>query len=282
MSDITKFISSIEKISSPPSIFVKINELINDPTSSAAKIGAVVEKDQALTSKLLQMVNSAFYALPYHIETVTRAITLIGFNQLRDMVLAVSVRRLFNEFDKDSPITMQSFWEHSIACGIASRVLAVFKGERSAETFFIAGFLHDFGRLVLLENFPKQYKEVYTIVEDEKRPPEEVEKKIFGFDHAEVGAELMKVWNLPESLCDAVALHHDPSKSINHKDLTSVVHIADIVVHAFEFGFSGNPFVPPLDSTALSNSGLKVSMLEPALKKIDEQFQDSKQFLLSN
>ncbi|MFQ5706183.1 MAG: HDOD domain-containing protein [bacterium] len=280
MDDIETLVRSVKKISSLPTIYVKVNELINDPTSCAADLGRVIEKDQALTAKLLRLANSAFYGFPGRIETVTRAVTIIGFKQLKDLVLALSVRSVFNEFGKNSPINMKSFWEHSIACGIASRVLAVYKGEQRPESFFVAGFLHDFGRLVLLENFPEKYVEVYEMARESNRLAFEIEREVFGFTHAEVGGELIRTWNLPASLSEAIRYHHDPSKSRDDSDLTAVVHIANIVVHACEIGFSGDFLVPPLSRVAWDLTGLKSSILATAVAKVYEQFDDSIAFLM--
>ncbi len=280
MDDVTTLVRSVKKISSLPTIFIKVNELIDDPTSCAADLGRIIEKDQALTSKLLRLANSAFYGFPSQIETVTRAITIIGFKQLKDLVLAASVRSAFNQFGKDSPINMKNFWEHSIACGIASRVLAVYKGEKSPESYFVAGFLHDFGRLVILEHFSKKYMEVYNIAKSENRLANEIEKEIFGFTHADIGAELIKAWNLPKSLGEAIAHHHDPSNSQNYQDLTAIVHIANIIVHACKFGFSGNFLVPPLNPEAWELTGLKSSVLGPVIAKIYQQYEDSIAFFI--
>lgn len=279
MNDVATLVRSVKNISSLPTIYVKVNELINDPTSCAADLGRVVEKDQALTSKLLRLANSAFYSFPGRIETITRAITIIGFKQLKDLVLAISVREAFNEFGKDSPVNMKNFWQHSIGCGIASRVLAVYRGELIAESFFIAGLLHDFGRLILLEIYPKKFKEVHETAKKENLSVEEVEQTIFGFTHADVGAELVKAWNLSEALSEAIAYHHVPSLSTNYPELTATVHLANIITHVLQLGFSGDLFVPPLDRDAWKITGLKSSMLEPAINKICEQYEDSIEFL---
>ncbi|RMF60849.1 MAG: HDOD domain-containing protein [Calditrichaeota bacterium] len=282
MEDVTTLVQSVKKISSLPTIFVRVNELINDPTSCANDLGRVIEKDQALTSGLLKLANSAFYGFPGRIDTVSRAITIIGFKQLRELVLAVSVRSAFSEFGQDSPINMTSFWEHSIACGIASRVLAIYSGETIPETHFVAGFLHDFGRLILLENYPQKYKEVHEVVRTEAWMTTEVEKEVFGFTHTDVGGELIRAWNLPESLVEAVRFHHEPEKATHYGELTAIVHLANIIVQACEIGFSGEFLVPPLSDEAWRKTGLQPGVLEPVVDKLYEQFEDMRAFLMSD
>jgi len=281
MNDIKTIVQSVEGLSSLPAIYLKVNETINDPTSSAADLGSIVEKDHGLTSRLLRLANSAFYAFPGRIDTITRAITIIGFKQLQDLVLAISVKQSFREFGKDSPINMQSFWEHSIACGIASRILATYKGDRNAESYFVAGFLHDIGRLVLLECYPKQYLEVYEITSKEWRLTVDVEKEVFGFTHADLGGELIRSWNLPDSLAEAACYHHDPLQANGYAAFTSVIHFANTLVNAWQIGFSGEHLVPPLNPDAWLLTGLKVSVLESVIKETLSQYQESNAFLIS-
>lgn len=269
----------MDNIPSLPSIFLKITEAIEDPRTNAAYLGRIVEKDQALTSRLLRLANSALYGFPNRIESVTRAIAMIGFNQLRDLVLALSVRETFGKFSIDSRLTMKSFWEHSIGCGIASRTLAILKGEKNTETYFVAGFLHDLGRLLLLEHYPGKYAEVCRLAEQENMMMYQMEKQKLDFTHADVGGALLKAWNLPNSLVEAVTYHHKPLASVQNRELAAIVHAADIIVHALEIGFSGERLVPPLDSEAWLHIGLNETSLETAVERIFDQYHDATDFL---
>ncbi|MFQ5652280.1 MAG: HDOD domain-containing protein [bacterium] len=280
MEDLSALVLKVKRISSLPTIFLKVNELIDDPMSCASDLGKVIEKDQALTSRLLRLANSAFYGFPGRIETVARAVSLIGFKQLKELVLAMSVRSIFSGFDKSSPINMQSFWQHSIACAIASRNLAILNGVKMPESYFVAGFLHDFGRLILLEQFPQQFAEVVEVAANKVRLVYEVEQEVFGFTHSDVGAELIRSWQLPAGLTEAVACHHTPAQSKDSSHLTAIVHVANVVVHACQLGFSGDRLVPPLDEQAWQLSGLKISMLEPAVNKTNEQLEELSEFLV--
>ncbi len=280
MDDLHTLLLKVKRISSLPTIFLRVNELINDPRSSAADLGRVIEKDQALTSRLLRLANSAFYGFPGKIETVSRAVSIIGFKQLQELVLAISVRSIFSGFASSSPINMRSFWQHSIACGIASRNFAILKGIKAPESFFVAGFLHDFGRLILLEHYPQKYAEVYDTATRKQVFIHEVEKELFGFTHADVGGELIRTWRLPAGLAEAIAYHHHPQKAHEYAELTAIVHIANVTVHACQFGFSGDQFVPVLSEEAWRLTGLKASVLEPAVNKTQEQLDELFEFLI--
>lgn len=274
MEDLSVLVHNVKKISSLPTVFLKINEVINDPCSSAADLGKVIEKDQALTTRLLRLANSAFYGLPGKVDTVSRAVALIGFKQLQELVLAMSVRSLFTGFGQNSAINMRSFWAHSIACGIACKTLAILRGMRSPESFFVAGFLHDFGRLIMLEQFPQQCSEIYEAAREQGRLLYEVEQEVFGFTHADVGGELVNCWRMPGVLAEAIKYHHRPEGAREFPLLAAMVHIANILAHAGHFGMSGDHLVPPMSTDAWKSASLKVSMLEPAMNKTHEQFQD--------
>ncbi len=281
MDDVKTLVRSVKSISSLPTVFIKVGELIEDPESSAVQVGQVIENDPALTSKLLQLANSAFYGFRGRIETVTRAVSIIGFKQLKDLVLAISVRSTFGEFEDNSMLTMKKFWEHCIASGIACRVLSVYQGNRACESAFVAGFLHDLGRLLLLERYPEKCLRIYEIAREEGRAPEEIEREVFGFTHADVGSELVRTWNLPASLAAAIAFHHCPSQANEHAKLASIVHVADVIVHSCEMGTSGNFRVPALDKEAWKATGLKSSALNPAVLKLHEQFEETTAFFLN-
>ena len=128
------------EIPSLPMIFTRIDEAVNNPRSSLADIGRIISEDSSLTARLLKIVNSAFYSFPSKIETISRAVTVVGTQQLRDLALATSVMKLFQGIPPDL-INMEAFWKHSIACGVAARVLAAHKREANIERFFVAGIL---------------------------------------------------------------------------------------------------------------------------------------------
>lgn len=280
MENLSKLVRGLKTIPSLPTIYIKVNEIVNDPMSSAADLGRVIEKDPALTSKLLRLVNSAFYGFSGRIKTVTRAITIIGFNQLRDLVLAASVQKLFDGV-QDNGISIRNLWAHNLACGIASRVLAVHRGEKNPESFFVAGLLHDLGRLMMLANYPEKYLTVCQTAIENQCLIHEVEVETFGFTHAQIGGELGRVWKLPGSLIEAISYHHDPLKSTNSTKLTAVVHIADVLVHAFRFGFTCGT-VPPLESESWRQVDLKVGDLKPVVDRIFEQFDDAGAYLFGS
>ena len=258
------------QLSSFSVIHTRLNEAINNPRTSMSDIGRIISDDSGLTARLLRLVNSSFYGFPSKIETVTRAIVIIGLQQLRDLALATSVMDVFKGIPEHL-VSMESFWQHSIACGVAARILAGYHRETNIERFFVAGMLHDVGRLVINAKMPDQANETFRRYELNSEPLYMAECKVIGFDHAAVGHALLKKWNLSPSLQEMVGYHHNPSKARRFPVEAGIVHIADIIVHTTQYGTSGERFVPPLDEEAWKGLDLPTSILSPTLDQLEQQ-----------
>jgi HD-like signal output (HDOD) protein len=261
------------EVSSLPVVYYKINEAINNPRTSMANIGKIISDDPGLTVRLLRLVNSAFYGFPSKIETITQALVIIGTNQLRDLVLATSITRLFEGIPEDL-VTMDSFWRHSIACGIAAKTLATYRNETNVERFLIAGMLHDIGRLILYKKGGDQAREILLRCHLNKTLLFLTEQELLGFDHAALGRRLLQAWNLPLSLEEAVAFHHIPHEAMHYPVEATIVHLADIMVNALQWGSSGEHYVPPLDERAWERIGLSISILSPVLDSMNQQMDE--------
>ena len=154
-----EIIKGNEDLPSLPAIFNEVNEAVDDPRSSMGDIAEIISSDISLSARILRLVNSAFFGFPSRIDTISHAVTIIGTQQLRDLVLATAVIDLFRGIPSEL-VDMRSFWQHSISCGIASRILSSYHREANIEHFFVAGLLHDLGRLILYIKIPDQTKEI--------------------------------------------------------------------------------------------------------------------------
>jgi HD-like signal output (HDOD) protein len=274
-------VKSAGSISSLPTIFIRINDAVNNPRSSLADIGRVISEDPGLTARLLRIVNSAFYSFPSKIDTISRAVTIVGTQQLRDLALATSVMKVFKGIPEDL-INMEAFWCHSIGCGITARVLASHRREANLERHFVTGMLHDIGRLLLFMNLPKQSRAALMRCQRSEELLYKVEREEIGFDHATVGSALLQAWNLPASLEEVVAFHHAPQKALRYPIETAIVHVADIITHTMELGSSGERLVPHLNSEAWEKIGLPASLLPATLGQVEKQFHDATQMILQD
>jgi HD-like signal output (HDOD) protein len=267
------------QLSSLPIIYTKINEAVNNPQSSMKDISDIISDDPGLTSRLLQLVNSAFYCFPSRVETVSRAIFIVGTRQIRDLALATSIMNVF-EGIPEVLVNMESFWRHSVACGLAAKILATYRRcEINVERFFAAGIIHDIGRLVIYKKIPEAAQAMILHCKSHREPLFSVEKETIGFDHSELGRYLMQFWNLPPSLEEVVAYHHTPQEARRYPIETAVIHIADIIVHAMELGNSGEQYIPPVDEKAWQLIGIPTSALSPTLDQLEREVGDVVQSL---
>lgn len=263
-----------------PTVFMKINETIMNPKSSARDIADAISLDTSLSARLLKIVNSAFYGFPSQIDTLTRAVAIVGTKQLSILAFGIKIISMFESISSDT-IDMKSFWKHSIACGVISRIIAGYKNIRNTERLFVAGLLHDIGRLILYSYMPavalcalQKAKETSGLLYD-------MEHEIMKLDHATIGKLLLKKWKLPFSLEDIVAHHHIPQKSQNQLEC-SIVHLADIITNAIKIGTSGEYYVPPLDPFSWDRIELSEKVLTSIIHQSDRQFDEIIQLFFSH
>ena len=275
--DPKKIIQSRIKLPSLPTIFHQINEAINDPKCSATHIANIISKDQSLSARLLQMVNSAFYNFPSKIDTISRAVAIIGTKQLSTLSLGTCALAVFKDVPSDL-IDMKSFWKHSVACGIIARILASYKNNTLTERFFVGGLLHDIGRLILFMSIPEISKEALLKAKETGCMLHQAENDLIGFDHSRMGGILLKEWKLPISLENIVRFHHIKTESQIKLD-TAVAHIADIMANALEIGSSGEHNVPPLVPKAWAEIGLSAGIITATVDQAKHHIDETMQIL---
>lgn len=276
--DLRKLVEQNPQISSLPTIFYQINEAVEDPECSFVEIGQIISGDPALSARLLRIVNSSFFGFPSKIETIAHAVTIVGTAQLHDLALATTVVNQFKNVPKNV-INMEKFWLHSVATGLAARVIAVYRRELNADRFYLMGMLHDLGRLVLFLNAPEQMEKVMSRYAEEGLL-HHAENQVIGFDHADVLGMLLEVWQLPEMLQEAVAYHHIPNETPNYPTASSIVHIADIIAHAMELGTCGEHYVPPLNAKAWEMLDLPIRLLPSIIEQVDRQANEAVEMFL--
>lgn len=242
-------VESVSSVPSLPVIFERLSAVTEDPRSSSRDIEAIVREDSSLAGRLLRLANSAYFGFPARVDTLSRAITLVGSRQLRDLAIATAVMEIFRGV-APSRVSMKSFWRHSVACGLVARILASWRRETNCEQHFVTGLVHDIGRLILLIKQGDNMAAAMDSAASSASMLYECEARRFGFDHAAVGSVLLQRRNLPEYICAAVAFHHAPERAGVHKQAAAIVHVADILVNGMACGTSGERYVPPLNAEA--------------------------------
>ncbi len=269
------------EVSSLPTIHIRLEEAINNPKKSMSDIAKVIREDPGLTARLLRIVNSAFYNFPSRVETISQAVTIVGTQQLSALALATSVMNMFKGI-QSTLVSMDSFWRHSIACGLAARVLATMRRDNNAERFLVAGMLHDIGRLILYTKLTDKSQEILNTARQQPQLLYETERDALGFTHAVVGGLLLQSWKLPTSLEEIVMYHHNPMSATRFPMETAIVHVSDIIVHSMQLGTSGERYIPPLDPAAWEKLNLHPSVLASVEEQVDRQYQDALQTMMAD
>lgn len=259
-------------------IYFRLRDAIRDPGASAGHIAGIIGRDPGLAASLLRLANSPFYALGRPIDSLARGVLVIGAGELAQLALGIAVVDRF----KDIPpccLTMRQTWEHAVGCGVMARVLAARVGGLQEERFFVAGLLHDLGRLVMLRRLPRHVARSMALAREEKLPLWRAERAVMGFDHAAVGRTLVERWQLPGELAAAVGDHHDGRATGLD---AAIVQVADAAAVAAGFGSNGSPLVPSVDDAVWAVPGLPPSALAVAFSQARRQVGDIVSSLLAN
>lgn len=274
-----QFLKDAGPLPSLPTIYAEISAAVDDPKASSRKIGEIVAKDQGLTTRLLRLANSAFYAFPGRIDTVTEAVTLIGLEQVRSLALATKVIDLFKDVPSEL-LSVGSFWGHSLACGLCARLLALERRDPNSERLFVAGLLHDVGRLVVLTRAPGPAAEVLRRSKETGEPVLRAETHRLGFTHADLAGRLLQQWKIPADLAEIVRSHHQPQHARLAQLETAAVHLADVIVSGLGYGESGEYVVPGFSPEPVVRLQLRRDFLSSCVSALDEQFRPVAAILL--
>jgi putative nucleotidyltransferase with HDIG domain len=257
---IVELVQGVDGLVTLPHVFVRINQLIENPDSTTDDIAKAVNLDPSFTARLLRVANSSFYGLPASIDTVSKAVSVIGTSQIRNLALSTAIASSFAGLP-NTLVSMDNFWRHSLYCALAARNLAMLSGKCDAEAVFTAGLLHDIGELIIFNRLPEQAKAALLQVLDsvDELAIYQAEQAIIGFDHAQVGAELARQWKLPPMLQECIAFHHDIHAAMFYPRETALVHIANILALMAELQTLELADVAPIDGEAWNITGLSAA-----------------------
>ncbi|MGE5467591.1 MAG: HDOD domain-containing protein [Ignavibacteria bacterium] len=278
MTSAADLVKDVRGLVTLPDVYVRISRLIEDPQSSATDIAKAIAQDPAFTLRLLKVANSALYRFPSEVGTVGKAVSIIGTSQVRNLALSMSVAKCFAALPNDL-VSMANFWRHSLFCALIARHLAKVARRVDPDALFTAGLLHDIGELVIFNRLPQQAREALALVLDsgDELPVFEAERQVMAFDHAAVGGELARHWNLPSLLEECIACHHEIAGAAQHPREAAIVHIANSLALMAELDTLDPEAVTPLGPLAWLQAGLDTDCIEPAVREAQEAIAEIEQ-----
>lgn len=256
---------SVKDLPTLPKVLEEVSKLVERPDSSTEEVARLISTDQVLSAKVLKMVNSPIYGFPGRISSIEHALMLLGFNVLRGVIVSTSVFDVMNQ-------NMVGLWEHSLGSALAATSVARAAGLRDPDEYSVPGLLHDLGKVVATVQLPELKEIIEGLVKQNDMLYLDAEREVMGFGHDRINAWLADHWKLPPNIKEGMSYHHKPQLAQLYPDMASVVHIADFMVRAFEYGFSGDDNVTYLRPEALKRLKLRPADVERILDHLSEQF----------
>jgi HD-like signal output (HDOD) protein len=270
-----RIICNIRDLPTLPTVYLALSEVIADPSSTAADVSKIVSCDQASAARVLRLANSVLYGFPGQIDTISRAVVVLGFDEVRNLVLSTTVMDLFSKQDRAFSFRPADFWAHSVAVGTATRLIGQACRMPNPENCFVAGVLHDIGKLAFFEFAEKEFSRALDQANKGQWPLYEVEREVLGMDHSRGGHLLVEKWNLPADIQKAIRCHHSGINTDGPDLLTAAVHLADILVRALELGFGGDDLIPRPNTQAWDLLDLPPQALSRIAPDLLSNFQEA-------
>ena len=275
-----KKLERIEDLPTLPTILFEVNRLLEDINTSAKVLSDTIEKDQSMVVKILKLVNSAFYGFRSRISDISNAVVLLGFNTVRNSVISVSIIKAFSGKNALKGFDIADFWRHSIAVAVTSKRLAEKCRVEAPDNCFVAGLLHDIGKLILSQYFQDLFTRVWITAQKENLTFYEAEKKEISVKHPEIGSFLAKRWQFPDHLVDAIKCHHAVRKSVSNYDLLLIVYGADIIVNHCAMEPEKSIDISAVHPDAVEMLGAYMGNIDEWYEKLKDEIESACEFFL--
>ncbi len=265
-------LQNIRNLPSIPLVIFEVSRLLEDPMTNASDLAELISKDQGMVTKILTIANSPFYGLSKKISTIEFAIVILGFENIKNIIIALSMIGAFKGQGKNW--NRKEYWYHCLATASIAKKLAEDLGYPKSGEAFTAGLLHDLGIAIIQLYFNKEYNKIYKLVKSVKVGFLEAEAEILNITHQEIGNFLVEKWNLPKALCDSILHHHNPEQASENNSLVSIIHLADYLSWELDFGRFEFDKDFKLDLSIIDVFGWAEEYLDEFIESYREIFQD--------
>lgn len=275
-----KLLNRVSEISSLPEITARIVQVVEDPRATAQDMHEIVRNDPALATKILKVVNSAFYGLPAQIASLDRAIIMLGLSAVKNIALASSLARLFKNDAMSDHFAARDLWRHCIGVGVCARMLARSARSAQADEYFVAGLVHDLGLLLAGQFFPAQFREVAERCFQQPQDYCAVERELLQADHQMFGVALAAKWKFPPALRFAIAYHHDPGPlKPEFRVIATMIYLADTLCGQSKHGYYLTSQAQQIQPGMLPLTGLTEAAVAQVIKEMPDQIAEAEQIL---
>lgn len=277
---IDKMLSKVRDLPPLPSVVLQVNRALKESSVSIDELGGMIEKDASLTVKLLKIANSSYYGLSYNVDTVTRAVSVLGFDTVRNIAVTLSVGKVFSRIPEDL-LDVGRLWNHSLGCAIAAKILVGRKEKILREEAFICGIVHDIGQVVIAQNLPEAQRKIRKRMASESSMPlSAAEMDELGFTHADAGAYLADKWHFPTKYAEAIRFHHNPMEangsdsSSPDKRLVFAVSAGNAIAKHAGIGFGMGDVTEQIPDEILSCFGRSASDIDTIVEETHHDFNE--------
>lgn len=277
---IFKKLDRIDSLPTLPSIAMEVNRMLLDFDTSVNQLSGCIEKDQAMVSKMLKLVNSAFFGMKSRISTIPHAIVILGFNTIRNAVVSISIIDAFCTKEISDDIDIKQFWQHSVAVAVTSKHLAEKTKIHPADDCFVGGLLHDMGKIVLVQHFNDLFQKVWIAAKETGRSFYEAEKRESPVDHAQIGGYLAKKWQLPGGLVDAIRCHHAVETGAADRELLMIIHAADTIANTYVADSQANLELSDIHPDAVKIMGSHLACISDWYPEVASEIESACNFFL--
>lgn len=272
-----KLVNKVKEMPPLPQSIIKILEITKKDDSSALDLSKIFERDPTLAVNILKLANSPIYGFASRISTISHAIVCLGLETVKSIALTSSTHDMLNKEIPAYGLEEGMLWQHSIASGTCAKIIAQRIGYKDCEEAYIAGLLIDIGKIILSSFAEDQFNQVMEKSEKDKIPFNKAEQDVLGFGHPQVGGRIIKKWNLPSSLVEAVQYHHQPDKTETHKTLTYIVHLADAISCMLGVGLGNDGLMYEIEKNTLDVLGISKEDVESIMVELADTVQDIEQ-----
>ncbi|MHC4320703.1 MAG: HDOD domain-containing protein [Planctomycetota bacterium] len=265
---LAKLLTKVRDLPPLPQSVAQILELTGRAESSAKELAGVFERDPKLTVSTLKLANSSFYGFSGKISTISHAIVCLGLDTVKSIALTSSTQHILNNEIPAYALEKGMLWQHSIGCAVCARIIAKRIGFKEAEEAYIAGLLLDIGKIILSNFAEDQFIQIIKKSKNKRVSFDRAEQEILGFDHPQIGGRIIKRWNLPPVLVDAVQYHHRPEDANRHREITYIVHLADSISCMLGIGLGCDGLMYVFEENTLDVLGLQKEDIESIMSEL--------------